>query len=84
VPEAELTTADGGFVGAGRVAELLAAAGVGEEDEAIAFCNTGHWASLGWFAKSEILGKKNVRLYDGSMVEWSAAEELPVEVKAGQ
>ncbi|MDH3475161.1 MAG: sulfurtransferase [Rhodospirillales bacterium] len=84
VPEAELTTAEGGFVGAGRVAELLAAAGVAAEDEAIAFCNTGHWASLGWFAKSEILGRKNVRLYDGSMVEWSAVESLPVEVGAGQ
>ena len=28
---------------------------------AITFCNTGHWASLGWFVNSELLGnKKNV------------------------
>lgn len=84
VPEDQITTADGRFVGADRVGELLAAAGVGPKDEAIAFCNTGHWASLGWFAKSEILGQKNVKLYDGSMVDWTAHEELPVEVKTQQ
>jgi len=54
------------------------------EEDSIAFCNTGHWASLGWFANSEILGKKNVKLYDGSMVDWAAHDELPVEVKAAQ
>lgn len=82
VPESEITGADGRFVDAARVEELLAAAGVGPEDEAVSFCNTGHWASLGWFAKSEILGRKNVKLYDGSMVEWTARDELPVEIKA--
>ena len=60
----------------------MAQAGVVAQDDAIAFCNTGHWASLGWFARSEILGQKNVKLYDGSMVDWSARDDLPVEVKA--
>jgi thiosulfate/3-mercaptopyruvate sulfurtransferase len=84
VPEAEMTGPDGRFVSAGRVGELLAAVGVKPEEDSIAFCNTGHWASLGWFAKSEILGKKNVKLYDGSMVDWASHDELPVEVKAAQ
>ncbi len=82
VPESEITAGDGRFVSASRVGELLAQAGVSEADNAIAFCNTGHWASLGWFARSEILGQKNVKLYDGSIVEWSARDELPIEVKA--
>ena len=82
IPESEMLGADGRFVGAGQVEALLAAAGVTPEEEAISFCNTGHWASLGWFAKSEILGQKNVKLYDGSMVEWSAHDELPLETKA--
>jgi thiosulfate/3-mercaptopyruvate sulfurtransferase len=47
-------------------------------DGAITYCNTGHWASLGWFASSELLGRKNTRMYDGSMVEWSADESLPM------
>jgi thiosulfate/3-mercaptopyruvate sulfurtransferase len=82
VPGTEITGKDGRFVSAQRVGELLKAVGVGNDEDAIAFCNTGHWASLGWFAKSEILGQKNVKLYDGSMADWSARPELPVDVKA--
>jgi len=82
VPESQITNSDGRFVSAAQVGELLAAAGVKPEDDTISFCNTGHWASLGWFAKSEILGKKNVKLYDGSMVDWAAHDELPIENKA--
>ncbi|MFQ5775687.1 MAG: sulfurtransferase [Kiloniellaceae bacterium] len=82
VPESELVTDGGRFVSAARIEALLRGVGVGAEDEAITFCNTGHWASLGWFAESEILGNKKVRLYDGSMVDWSARTELPIERKA--
>ncbi len=82
VPESEITASDGRFVSAARIGALLAQAGVSAQDDAIAFCNTGHWASLGWFARSEILGQKNVTLYDGSMVDWTAQDALPVEVKA--
>ena len=83
VPEGRLTDAEGRFVGRERVAQLLKSAGLDDAEEgAIAFCNTGHWASLGWFAQSEILGHKNVRLYDGSMVDWTAQSDLPVDVKS--
>lgn len=82
VPESRITVDGGRFVDGGRVGELLKAVGVTGEGESIAFCNTGHWASLGWFAESEIRGNKQVKLYDGSMVEWSARKELPIEVKA--
>lgn len=81
VPESELTTQDGRFVSGDRVAALLDAVGVRRDEEAVTFCNTGHWASLAWFAQSEILGNKNVRLYDGSMVDWSGREDLPIEQK---
>lgn len=81
LPESQVTVDGGRFVSAGGLRDLLESAGVETGGEAIAFCNTGHWASLGWFAESEILGNKKVRLYDGSMVDWSAREELPVERK---
>jgi thiosulfate/3-mercaptopyruvate sulfurtransferase len=42
------------------------------------YCNTGHWAATNWFVLSELLGRKEVRLYDGSMVEWTADERRPV------
>jgi thiosulfate/3-mercaptopyruvate sulfurtransferase len=39
---------------------------------AIAYCNTGHWGATDWFVLSEILDQPNVRLYDGSMLEYAA------------
>jgi thiosulfate/3-mercaptopyruvate sulfurtransferase len=44
----------------------------------VSYCNTGHWASTDWFVLSELLGRKDVRLYDGSMVEWSADTQRPI------
>jgi thiosulfate/3-mercaptopyruvate sulfurtransferase len=45
---------------------------------AVAYCNTGHWAATDWFVLSVILGRPDVRLYDGSMVEWTADASRPV------
>ncbi len=44
----------------------------------VSYCNTGHWAATNWFVLSEVLGRDNVQLYDGSMVEWSADEANPL------
>lgn len=44
---------------------------------AITYCNTGHWAATDWFVLSELLGRQ-ARLYDGSMVAWSADAHRPV------
>ena len=45
----------------------------------ISYCNTGHWAATNWFVLSEVLGRKNVKLYDGSMVEWTANADNPLD-----
>ena len=42
-----------------------------EQTDTVSFCNTGHWAATNWFALSEVAGQKNVKLYAGSMVEWT-------------
>ncbi len=47
-------------------------------DAAIAYCNTGHWGATDWFVMSEILGQKGVKLYDGSMLEYSLENRGPV------
>ena len=44
----------------------------------VSYCNTGHWAATNWFVLSELLGNKNVRLYDGSMVEWTKDQSRPL------
>jgi thiosulfate/3-mercaptopyruvate sulfurtransferase len=41
--------------------------------EIISFCNTGHWAATNWFVLSELVEDPNVKLYAGSMVDWSQA-----------
>ena len=61
--------------------QLSKLAGVPTSGEQINFCNTGHWASTGWFVSSELLGNKKVKLYDGSMVEWTIIKAGPVEQK---
>lgn len=49
------------------------------EGQVVSYCNTGHWAATNWFVLSEVLGRKNVALYDGSMVEWSKDPSRPIE-----
>lgn len=50
---------------------VMKAQGISEKAPTVTYCNTGHMASGTWFIQSEILGAKNVRLYDGSMHEWT-------------
>jgi len=59
---------------------ILAASGIDDKSTVVSFCNTGHWAATNWFALSEVLGQKQVKLYPGSMVEWTKqAEALPMD-----
>ena len=68
----------GRFVGKGEIARLLEAAGVRRDGDIVAFCNTGHLASVAWFGISEVLGAGRTSLYDGSMAEWAADAARPV------
>jgi thiosulfate/3-mercaptopyruvate sulfurtransferase len=56
-------------------AELARIASAVPEGPTVSYCNTGHWAATDWFVLSEILGRKDVRLYYGSMVDWTAKAE---------
>ena len=51
--------------------------------EAISYCNTGHSAAGDWFILSELLGRPDVKLYDGSMSEWTQDPERPVKTGPG-
>ena len=80
LPENWVTVNGGGtFRDRAALEQLYAAAGVPTEGAQISFCNTGHWASLGWFVSHELLGNSEARLYDGSIVEWSADAAAPME-----
>ena len=60
------------------VAATLPAAVREGEGPLVSYCNTGHWAATNWFVLSELLGRDDVRLYDGSMTEWTADPARPV------
>ncbi|MDQ0326774.1 thiosulfate/3-mercaptopyruvate sulfurtransferase [Rhodopseudomonas julia] len=60
-------------------ASLLPEAAAQSKAEVVSYCNTGHWASMNWFVLSEVLGHKNVTLYDDSMVGWTENPDNPVE-----
>lgn len=80
VPHNWMTVNGGGvFRPKAQVEQLYAFANVPATGEHIQFCNTGHWASIGWFVASEILGNKQSKMYDGSMVEWTMLKGGPVE-----
>lgn len=55
------------------VEEVKSTLGITDGAEVVSYCNTGHWAAINWFAFSEIGGINNVKLYPGSMVEYSNA-----------
>lgn len=80
LPEAWLTENNGGkFRSKAQLTKLYQTAGVATSGKQINFCNTGHWASLGWFVSSELMGNKEAKMYDGSMAEWTADQAAPLQ-----
>ena len=59
-------------------AELASIAATLPAGPAVTYCNTGHWAATDWFVLSELLGHRNVRLYYGSMVDWTSDTSRPL------
>lgn len=62
-----------------QLAILFKTAKIPTKGKQIVFCNTGHWASLGWFISSEVMGNKQARMYDGSLADWSRNPSHPME-----
>jgi thiosulfate/3-mercaptopyruvate sulfurtransferase len=59
-------------------AELASIAATLPGGPAVTYCNAGHWAATDWFVLSEILGRTDVRLYYGSMVDWTSDASRPL------
>lgn len=73
------------FVASDQARQIAASSPIDPAKETVSFCNTGHWAATNWFAMSEVLGQKNVKLYPGSMVEWTQdAKALPMDHVPGR
>jgi len=60
-------------------AELAAIAARLPAGPLVTYCNTGHWSSTDWFVLHELLGRRDIKLYAGSMIEWTADPHRPIE-----
>lgn len=65
------------FVEAAKARDIAAKIQRQQGQDTVAFCNTGHWAATDWFGLSEMAGLPNVKLYAGSMVDWTQSKEPP-------
>jgi thiosulfate/3-mercaptopyruvate sulfurtransferase len=52
--------------------------GSNKDREIITYCEVGGYASTWWFLLTQVLGYRNVKLYDGSIQEWIRDTDAPV------
>lgn len=71
--------ADGLFRPADQLRADYEAAGVSWEKPVVVYCNSGHQASEGFWVLKYVLGHPDVRLYQGSWLEWSMTPGTPRE-----
>lgn len=51
------------------------------DDSLILYCNSAYECSSNWFVLHEILGKPDVRIYDGSLHQWTQYESNPMTAR---
>lgn len=51
--------------------------GTNKSKETIVYCGVGGYASTWWFLLTQMLGYRNVKLYDGSMEDWIKEANAP-------
>lgn len=81
VSSRDLFAADGTVRGENELREAYLTEGVTGEEEVLLYCGGGISAAANALTLAE-LGVRAVRIYDGSLEEWSADESLPLEVTA--
>ena len=79
IPWSKAANEDGTFKSDEQLAALYGEQGFDDSRETIAYCRIGERSSHTWFVLSELLGKKNVKNYDGSWVEYGSLVGVPIE-----
>jgi len=76
-----LLNSDDSYKSPDDLARIFARVGVTRDgaDEVVVYCRLSHRATLTWVALTRLLGRKNVRIYDGSWTEWGSIVGFPVE-----
>ena len=74
-----LLTADKCLKSREELQAMFTASGAESDKDIITYCRLSHRATVLYFALTEILGLKRVKVYDGSWTEWGNVVGLPVE-----
>jgi thiosulfate/3-mercaptopyruvate sulfurtransferase len=79
IPWAQAVREDGTFKSADELSEIYGSKGVLNGDDIIAYCRIGERSAHTWFVLHELLGRDEVKNYDGSWTEWGNLVGVPVE-----
>jgi thiosulfate/3-mercaptopyruvate sulfurtransferase len=79
IPWAQAVREDGTFKSADELRELYGGKGVLSGDPIIAYCRIGERSAHTWFVLHELLGRDDVKNYDGSWTEWGNLVDVPIE-----
>jgi len=82
VPWAQAVNEDGTFKAADELVRLYEAKGVLNGEKIISYCRIGERSAHTWFVLHELLGRDDVKNYDGSWTEWGNMVGVPVEKTA--
>jgi thiosulfate/3-mercaptopyruvate sulfurtransferase len=74
-----VNTDTGQFLSPEELTKLYADEGIAEGADVVAYCRIGERSALTWFVLHELLGRDNVKNYDGSWTEWGSLVRAPVE-----
>jgi thiosulfate/3-mercaptopyruvate sulfurtransferase len=78
VPWSKAANEDGTFKSDDDLRTLYGEAGLDDGKDTIAYCRIGERSSHTWFVLQELLGKQNVKNYDGSWTEYGSLVGVPV------
>jgi thiosulfate/3-mercaptopyruvate sulfurtransferase len=79
VPWAQAVREDGTFKSREELEALYGGKGVLTGDPVIAYCRIGERSAHTWFVLHELLGREDVKNYDGSWTEWGNLVGVPIE-----
>ncbi len=79
IPWASAVKENGTFKSKDELEELYGGKGVLSGDPIIAYCRIGERSAHTWFVLHELLGRDDVKNYDGSWTEWGNLVDVPIE-----